>query len=236
MSYLECEIYCTTDNLLKPMLGTGKKPDGYNLAGPHAIAKENRAIFAINDDFFGYRIIEKVCPGVIIRNGRILETGRDVTYRHSWPELDVLAFFPDGSMKTYPRNAHKAEEYIAMGVTDTYSFGPLLIQDGVINEALYTRKGEQYQSKEPRIAIGMVEPCHYKVLLVRGRVTTSKGCTPAWLAEHMKEMGCVEAFNLDGGGSVFMWFDGDLINRAENIKAADVRDISSMMGFSFPEE
>ncbi len=231
MTYLECEIYCTPDNLPTSMLAKGKKADGYNLVGPQEIMKQYDAIFAISDDVFGYRAEYGSKNGIVIRDGVILNSKTLSATTKSWPRLDVLAIYPDGTMKTYINDEHTADEYIAMGVKDTYAFGPILIRDGEINPSLYTEKGAYFTEKHPRMAIGMVEPCHYQILLVRGRITTSKGCTPAWLAEHMLDMGSVEAFNLDGGRSIFMWFQGDLINRVENVTDSECRDISSMMGF-----
>ncbi len=84
-----------------------------------------------------------------------------------------------------------------------------------------------YHYREPRCAIGMIEPYHYIILTVRGRANDSKGAYLGWLAEKMLELGAVEAINLDGGGTVCLVFMGELLNK----KSAS-RDVSSLIVFA----
>ncbi len=49
--------------------------------------------------------------------------------------------------------------------------------------------------------------------MVDGRQTESRGVDLTELAIIMKDLGCVEALNLDGGGSSSMVANGILLNR-----------------------
>ena len=49
-------------------------------------------------------------------------------------------------------------------------------------------------------------------MVVDGRTASSPGCTTFELANYMISLGCVTAFNLDGGGSTTVWFEGVVRN------------------------
>ncbi|MEN6460715.1 MAG: phosphodiester glycosidase family protein, partial [Syntrophomonas sp.] len=68
-------------------------------------------------------------------------------------------------------------------------------------------------NSNPRTGIGMIAPNHYVFIVVDGRADGySKGMTLSQFAEVFADLGCTEAYNLDGGGSSTMYFMGDLIN------------------------
>ena len=64
----------------------------------------------------------------------------------------------------------------------------------------------------PRTAIGKLAENHYVFVVSDGRTNKSTGLTLYELANFMKELGCTEAYNLDGGGSSTMYFNGNVIN------------------------
>jgi len=51
---------------------------------------------------------------------------------------------------------------------------------------------------------------------VDGRQENSSGMTLSELASLMKELGCVNAINLDGGGSTQMYLNGRIVNNPSN--------------------
>ena len=125
-----------------------------------------------------------------------------------------MALLPDGSMKTFVCDAHTAEEYLEMGAEQVFSFGPWLISDGEINPEVLNPK--YYPYNEPRVAIGMVEPWHYVAVVVRGRPkSTHAGVHLDWLAQLLRDRGCVEALNLDGGQTATMMFNGKIIETGD---------------------
>lgn len=172
------------------------------------IASSNNAILAINGDYYGFRD-----DGVIIRN--------DTVYRDD-PVRDAMALFNDGTMQTYNEEEVSSSELLAQGVTNTLSFGPILIQDGKItsdfsNVQIDTNFGNRsIQNANPRTAIGMIAPNHYVFVVVDGRKEGySRGMTLAELADLMKDLGATEAYNLDGGGSSTMYFMGRVVNNPQ---------------------
>ena len=202
------------------------KPAGYSLVSPELLMEAHPAVFSMSDDLYGLRLKQYKYYGVIIRNREILarKTKNSASPTRSWPYLDTLAVYEDGSMKTYLCDAYTPEEYLEQGAVHVFAFGPILISDGVINDLVY----KKYLYNEPRVAIGMVEPWHYVAIVVRGRPDDQyAGVHLDWLAEKMQEMGCVEALNLDGGLTATMAFMGKIIETG----GGDLRSQGSMITF-----
>ena len=169
------------------------------------IASDNDAIFAINGDYYGFRE-----DGIIIRNGVIY---RDV------PARTGLAFYLDGSMKIYDETGTTAEQLLADGVWNTLSFGPALLVDSVIPTNLNQVEvdnnfgNHSIQGNQPRTGIGIIDKNHYVFIVVDGRSTGySRGATMTEFAQMFKDLGCTDAYNLDGGGSSTMYFMGRVVN------------------------
>lgn len=211
--YCIAEIRASPDSPLVPVMSeaTKKHPAGYKLVSPELLDEKASPLFAMSDDMYGIRLQKYKYQGIVIRNGEILAAKtRDSTKKRNWPNLDTLALFPDGSMKAFVCDAYTPEEYLAMGAEQVFSFGPVLISEGKINEEVLNPK--YYPYNEPRVAMGMIEPWHYLLIVVRGRPTSGyAGVHLDWLAEKMLEMGCVEALNLDGGQTAIMMFNGKII-------------------------
>ena len=73
-------------------------------------------------------------------------------------------------------------------------------------------------SNQPRTAIGITTDKKMIIFVCEGRNMTEgvAGLTTANVAKVMKDLGCTEALNLDGGGSSCM-----LVNGKETIKGSD---------------
>ena len=96
------------------------------------------------------------------------------------------------------------------GVLDSIGGAPIIIDDGVIT----TSKCPTYLCKiHPRTAVGTTADDHVLIVVVDGRMKKSAGMTMLQLARTMKDLGCVEALNLDGGGSSEMWIQGEIVNK-----------------------
>ncbi|MGI6725279.1 MAG: phosphodiester glycosidase family protein [Christensenellales bacterium] len=208
-------------------ISLASKRDGKIVEPPLKIAQRENVFFAITDDFYYYRAANNERTGVIIRDG-VIRGEKTVAHTHNrFPTLDVLALFEDGSMRTFASDAHTAREYLDMGVTDTWAFGPTLVQEGEVPRYFYSQDYQSY--REPRCALGMIGPGEYCALMVTGRKTSSKGATLGWMAEKMLAMGAVEALNLDGGGTAAIIFNGQLINRSELKQST--RSVSGLIAF-----
>ncbi len=200
----------------------------------HDFARQTNSIFAISDDFYGFRVYAKRRPGVIIQNGVILAD--DTLSQPHWtlPTYDLIALYPDGSMKTYLAGEIGAEELLAQGVTDTWCFGPVLLSEGQVGQQVLDKTFEYIN---PRQTLGMIEPNHYLVMTVEGRHKNSDGVGLIWCAERMRDLGCTEALNLDGGNSVKLVFMGSLINSDQHYNEKNDRTVTSMITLgTFPLE
>jgi exopolysaccharide biosynthesis protein len=172
---------------------------------PSDIAADNGAVFAINGDYYGFR-----STGIVIRNG--------VVYRDEGTRQG-LAFFRDGTVEVYDETATSADELVAAGVWNTLSFGPALLSggevvDGIEDIEVDTNVGNHsIQGAQPRTAVGVLDANHLVFVVVDGRSPGySAGVTMTGLAEIMQDLGATTAYNLDGGGSSTMVFDGELVN------------------------
>jgi len=172
---------------------------------PSAIAEDNGAVFAINGDYYGFRD-----SGIIIRNG--------VIYRDSGARTG-LAFYLDGHVEVYDETATTAQELLDSGVWNTLSFGPAIVEngetvDGIESVEVDTNFGNHsIQGDQPRTAVGVIDDNHLAFVVVDGRSPGySKGVTLTGLADIMLGLGATTAYNLDGGGSSTMYFNGSLVN------------------------
>ena len=168
------------------------------------LIEKHPSVLAVSDDMYGLRITpvgkgktKYDYHGVVIRNSQVIATKtRNSSKKRTWPNLDTMAVYQDGSMKTFDCDALTAEEYLEQGAVQVFAFGPWLLSGGEIHPDL--EKINNYS--EPRVALGMIEPYHYILIVTAGRPTsTYQGYKLTWLAEKMLEYGCTEALNLDGG-------------------------------------
>jgi len=183
-----------------------------------SIASQNNAIFAINGDYYGFRD-----TGIVIRNG--------VVYRDE-PARDGLAFYLDGSVEVYDETTTSADELLANGVWNTLSFGPAIVEGGDIvagieNVEIDTNFGNHsIQGEQPRTAVGVIDDNHLVFVVVDGRDPGySAGVTLPDLAAIMQGLGATTAYNLDGGGSSTMYFNGTVINQPSNGGERETSDI-----------
>ena len=162
------------------------------------IAESHGAILAINGDYYGAQE-----GGIVIRNG--------VVYRKKVKKQDLLCVWADGSMEVLDGYTSKADDLSDRGAWQVFCFGPGLVEDG---ELAVTAKSEVRNSmaSNPRTAIGVVEPGHYLFVVSDGRTDESEGLSLYELAGLMRSLGATTAYNLDGGGSSSMVFNGRVVN------------------------
>lgn len=168
---------------------------------PTVMARDNDALLAISGDYCGYRD-----DGIIIRNGEI--------YRNK-PKRDMAAIFSNGEMRIFPEAEYPGDSVQALldeGLLHTFSFGPALIRDGVVCD--FSR--ERLRGANPRAGIGYISPGHFVFMVVDGRKASySVGVTLDVFARAFEKLGCTQAYNLDGGGSAAMVFNGEPLNRPQ---------------------
>ena len=165
-------------------------------------AADNNAILAVNGDYYGAN-----STGYVIRNGVVY---RD-TVREDSSNSD-LAIYKDGSFKIIYEDQISAEQLVNDGVVNLLAFGPALVENGEIAVDTNTEVG-QAMASNPRTAIGIIDENHYIIVVSDGRTSESEGLSLYQLAEVMKSYGAKTAYNLDGGGSSTLYFNGQVINK-----------------------
>ena len=108
--------------------------------------------------------------------------------------------------------------------------GPILITDGEIN--ITTEEEVFFNTSiagvQPRSAVGYTENGEIILMVVDGRQADSRGVYLEELALLMAQFNCVEAMNLDGGGSSALVINRKLINRPAGLSSQ--REVMSAIG------
>ena len=210
------DITVSSSDYLKTALA--QNTYGTNVTAKTSVtAAENNAILAVNGDYYGAN-----STGYVIRNGVVY---RD-TVREDSSNGD-LAIYKDGSFKIIYEDEISAEQLVKDGVVNLLAFGPSLVEDGEIVVDTNSEVG-QSMSSNPRTAIGIIDENHYIIVVSDGRTSESQGLSLYELAEVMKSYGVKTAYNLDGGGSSTLYFNGQVINKPTtngNISERAVSDI-----------
>lgn len=187
------------------------------------MAADHDAVLAINGDYYGFRD-----SGIVIRNG--------VVYRDE-PARTGIAFYLDGTARIYDETTTSAEELLADGVWNTLSFGPALVEDGAVVAGIDqievdTNFGNHsIQGEQPRTAVGAIDANHLVFVVVDGREEGySRGATLTELAQIMLDLGATTAYNLDGGGSSTLYFNGEVVNQPSNRGERATSDILYVAG------
>lgn len=112
---------------------------------------------------------------------------------------------------------------------DILGGGPLLIRDAKIHVAWESEVffGTSIPNVHPRTAAGMTADNELILLVVDGRQSASRGVDLYELARILEDLGCVDALNLDGGGSSTMIVNGVLLNRPAG--GSSLREVMSAL-------
>ena len=182
-----------------------------------SIAENANALLAVNGDYYGARE-----SGYVIRNG--------VLYRSKVNRnAEDLVIYADGSFGIIRESEISAQELLDSGAWNVLSFGPALLIDGEIAVGASDEVGRA-KASNPRTAIGIVDELHYLFVVSDGRTSASEGLSLLELAQVLQELGAKTAYNLDGGGSSTMVFQGQVVNNpTSNGKRIAERSVSDIV-------
>ena len=165
-----------------------------------AIAQDNNAILAINGDFYG-----RMDSGYVLKNSILY---RDEPLKRQ----EDLVIYDDGSFGFFLETEVDALSVFNSGAYQILAFGPSLIEKGRLTQSQNAPRGA-INKNNPRTAIGLIDELHYMFVVCDGRTPSSYGLTTNELAVFMKKQGASYAYNLDGGGSATLYFNGKVINK-----------------------
>ena len=147
---------------------------------------------------------------------------------------DSLFYFPEPveNSPDKPVNSFDFTKSLLWDVDDAIHAGPVLMHNGEIrittNEEVFF--GSSIPKIHPRTAAGYRKNGELVLLVIDGRQVNSRGVDLMELAIIMKDLDCIEAINLDGGGSSAMVVDGKLINRPSGTSSQ--REVMSAIAIS----
>ena len=124
---------------------------------------------------------------------------------------DACVLLYDGTLLTLDAKKTSAEEIESLHPWQAWCFGPMLLDE---NGKAMTKFHSSLTDRNPRTAIGYYSPGHYCFVVVDGRRKDySRGMTMKQLSRFMEKLGCKAAYNMDGGSSSVMAFNGKKVNR-----------------------
>ncbi len=165
------------------------------------MSERSGGIVAINGDYFSLR-----STGYVVRMGKSFRTSNE-------KKRDLLLVDSKGDFHLIPTPSSASTKEITekFDIVNSFSFGPALVIDGQKQEI---RRDYPFEglSPGPRTAIAQMGPLSYAMVVVDGRSKTSPGKTHQQMADFLKELGAVQAFGLDGGGTTTMSFHQKTVN------------------------
>ena len=180
----------------------GKKVTSKKDAKPSTMAKVNHAVVAINSDYYTKD------PDKTAFEVRMTQKIRTNNNRFK----DTLIIDREGNfhLDRFIKGEYEASAYYKEHQDDlvnVFTFGPALVKDGKLQE-IDENYGYNPNGREPRSAIGQTGELSYVMVIAEGRGESS-GVNFAELAQKMYDLGCQQAFNLDGGNSSILIFNGE---------------------------
>ena len=181
-----------------------------------AIAESVGAILAVNGDFYGAQQ-----SGFVIRGG--------VLYRSAAKKgAEDLVIYADGSFGIIREAEITAQELWESGAQDVLCFGPALVENGEISVSVNDEVGRA-KASNPRTAIAVIDELHYLFVVSDGRTSESEGLSLYELAAYLQSKGVQTAYNLDGGGSSTMVFNGRVVNNPTSGRSVKERSVSDIV-------
>ncbi len=236
--YLDVDLN-QTDIAVRPYITSNKSGITSFVTGTNAYAGINGGYFDLNSSTSYSAVVyplELKAQNVTLlsRNGTVypatrsffgLDYNLDMSVDWIWhfdATLDGLYTFEtpapntEGAPASVPVKADgKSYDSLLVGIGG----GPTLVKNGQVNvtyyEEVFFGSGVGLDNRDPRTGVGFTGDRHAILLVADGRQAGSEGISLPELAQIFIDLGCVQAMNLDGGGSSQMAVGGTLINLPE---------------------
>lgn len=193
------------------------------------VAYNNQSLAGRGKDTFTYNHVFSSALGISKhRKADIVWTYADSSLpyayasQHSYPAIrdSIEKHSLDALNKIYSKKLSTNIDFKKWNIETAFGGGPVLLQNGAIqitNNEEQKFAGKAIADKHPRTAVGYTENNEIIVLVIEGRFPgKAEGATLTDEAKILQQLNCVEAMNLDGGGSSCM-----LINGKQTITPSD---------------
>ena len=179
-----------------------------------ALAKRVNAVLAIDGDYYCY-----TGTGYILRQGELyldLLNG----------ERDVLLIDEDGDfhVRHLPKAGEVTDTVDGKKVINAFYFGPILVENGQVPEVVDGPNMAATERRQ-RMCIAQSGPLEYVVVCCEAPARGSSGMTLRQFAELVATTGVHTAYNLDGGDSTMLIFDGEKLNDVTSTSTRSICDI-----------
>ncbi len=178
-------------------------------AAGYAIGKKPTTFLVLN---VGPRVLTPRCD----IDGRVTQVVEDVEKLRVNPGTMVLSSQSERETLRAARPGQKVHLSVRTDgfdwrkVDNVVGGGPLLVRNGQI---VAPDKSEFDTTRHPRTVVGADAAGGLWAVVIDGRQTQSVGASLVETAAIMRRLGCVEAMNLDGGGSSTISLFGMVLNR-----------------------
>lgn len=202
LTYHVADIYIGQIDNFRTYLATGEFKY-YGCETPVGIDQSADAIIAINGDYCNNQY-----TGLLVRNGELFMSEQTTS--------DICVLYRDGSIETYRPEEYKVDDILAKEPWQVWKFGPKLLDDNG-QPCTDFNTGDAIKWDNPRSGLGYYEPGHYCFVVVDGRQPGySRGIEIDAFAQLFADLGCVRAYNMDGGASAVMTFNDAVYSRPSN--------------------
>jgi hypothetical protein len=222
-------------------------------------AQKAGALLAVNSGYFDMRGIPATTFSTVINNGQLLAKNTPTVMRGgkklplmrgafgirtnrsfdiSWIahlENEIFAYptpLPPSVTPLAPSKEFPAGGALWTNIVMATGGGPVLLKKGeVVDSAAAEFIGPEMSLKRhPRTAVGFTANNRLIFFVTDGRQPLhSMGMTLPELAQAMKDLGCVEALNLDGGGSTTFWVKGAVLNKPSDGRERNVTSVLALV-------
>lgn len=186
--------------------------------GTFAVGKAIYCLPHKANDFYGIGVITKDVVNDVANNQFVIKSNNEEVNSKLAEGVKIRV--------QYEWNGEASE------VVDALNAGTQVLKNGEVASNANTGDGSRMSARHPRTAIG-VKADGTIVLMVNDGRQESLGRYGSYgdeLACMMKEFGCVNAYNLDGGGSSILYYrDGDKLVLGNKYSDASERSISNIV-------
>ena len=213
--YTIAEIKITDPSQFRRFLADGQYASSRQYVATEMAASVN-AVVASNGDFYSFRNM-----GIIVQNSQLM--------RMEGYEMDTCFIDQYGDLRfAHARkmvDKEETEKFLKEnGVRFSIAFGPVLIEDGELCELPSVYPVGEGDIGYPRAALCQMDELHYLLVMVSAEPPYEKrnGATLPVFAENLKELGCKQAYNLDGGQSATLVMNDKTVNYVWMRKISDI--------------